>query len=222
MVISPRHQLGKERQRQERWRKEGRWRSVKGRWEEKVGLAQWWLHTAVTPKCCWGIWQRTELKPKCCCGWGGRRVELRVPWLPFPPVPSFPWSTCVPVLWHGRHCVAYLASSPMLLLKSVPAHQVLGCRAVMLRASSSRVKSRGWTGSQKPTMPAKSPKVKKGLIEVIQILHFILRGWGWGVGGCLVVAGFSEFYSLGFFLNPSISIFQYFSAITGAGNFGFH
>lgn len=33
----------------------------------------------------------------------------------------------VPVLWCGRRYVAYLASSPMLLLKQVPAHQALGC-----------------------------------------------------------------------------------------------
>lgn len=46
VISSPRFHLGKERQRQERWRKEGRWRSVKGRWEEKVGLAHWWPPSA--------------------------------------------------------------------------------------------------------------------------------------------------------------------------------
>lgn len=65
-------------------------------------------------------------------------------------------------------------------------------------------------------MPARSPRVKKGLKELIQILHLFLRRV-FSLLLAFVVLGFL----FHFFLNPSISIFQYFSAIAGAGNLGF-
>lgn len=84
----------------------------------------------VTPKCYRGMWQRTELNPNC-CRWGGKRVELGVPWL----------CSCLYLLFcevHmslccGRCCVAYLASSAVLLLQQVPAHQELGRWAAVLK-----------------------------------------------------------------------------------------
>lgn len=179
-----------------------------------------WAGTVVTPKCCREMWQRTELKPKCCCRWGGRHAELRVPWLHSHFYLLF-YEARVSLTCGVVGAVTYLASSLVLLLKQVPARQAPGCWAAVLRASSSRVKSRGWTSSQDPTVPARSPRVKKGLKELIQILHFILRR-GLGGGGWLLLAFLVLFLGFvvlwGFFSLIQVSTFS----STGAGNFGFH